>query len=430
MLLVALVSGVSGGCHTASKSATEARENANLRYNFINAQVQYDQAMQAFETGQFEKAQKELAVALARFPQSPAFHILQGRIYLETNRLELASRSFTAALEKCGAITDETSATMAKAVTGDSLGSRRAERKAEAHYYLGIVYQRWSDDEQAYANYYSAYEAQPDRPDYLLAAAESRVAAGDYQGARQLLEPRLAYFEHNAAMRHLLGEIAMLEDDPATAARLYAEARLLNPDDASLLEELAFVQYAAGMHAPCYDSIKELQNLPGNTERLDLRHMEARCLTLMERSTEARNLYLELTRLNPTSAELWIELGVLAWELGDYNRVAQSSVRAIALAPDRFEGYMLKGVNERHHGRIDQASSLFQQAAQRSDRVAIPHLLLGRTLEEQGNEPGALAAYAAAVRSDPASNEAQMLLDRLAGGSRVTSATNDDPDSE
>jgi tetratricopeptide (TPR) repeat protein len=457
VLLPALTLAGLAGCHTASEVSTQARADANLRYNFMRAQVEYDQAKQSLETGQFDKAHKQIAAAIGQFPDSPAFHILQGRIYLETNRLELAARAFSTALEKCGGDAEAVDATLAKGVTGAGLGSRRAERQAEAHYYLGIVHQRWSDDAQAHTHYRAAFELQTDRADYLLAAAETLVELGDYDGATALVEPRLAYFEHNAAMRHLLGEIALLRDDPATAAQLYSEARLLNPDDATLLEELAFAQYAARQYPKCYDSIKELQRKPGNGVRTDLKRIEARCLTLMERTTEARNLYLELMRATPTDADMWVELGVLAWELGDYNRVAQSSVRIIALAPERFEGYMLKGVNEQQHGRLEQAIGLFREAVTRASApgspgapgipgapglpgspgspagpghsevivaTAVPNLLLGRALEQQGQIDAALVAYGAAARADPSKVEARASLDRLAARA-VTSVTSD-----
>ena len=56
--------------------------------------------------------------------------------------------------------------------------------------------------------------------------------------------------------RHLLGQIAMLESDPATAADCFAQARLLNPDDLLLLEELAWAQFAAGSFSQTHAQIE------------------------------------------------------------------------------------------------------------------------------------------------------------------------------
>ena len=113
---------------------------------------------------------------------------------------------------------------------------------------------------------------------------------------------------------------------------------------------------------------------------------------------------------------------MLAWEAGDYPRVAVCGVRVVALAPDRYEGYMLRAINEREEGRLDQAATLLLDAANRTTETAIPHLLLGKTLEELGNPDGAMAAYTEAVRVDPDSPEAQAMLNEFYESARLSSA--------
>ena len=75
----------------------------------------------------------------------------------------------------------------------------------------------------------------------------------------------------------------------------------------------------------------------------------------MERNAEARNIYLRLSQLRPNDVDIWIEFGTIAWELGDFRRVAECSSRITALGPDRFEGYMLRAINERHKGNMPEA---------------------------------------------------------------------------
>ena len=50
-----------------------------------------------------------------------------------------------------------------------------------------------------------------------------------------------------------------------------------------------------------------------------------------------------------------------------------------------------------------------RQAAERSPDIALPHLLLGRVLDQAGEQEEALRAYATALRIDPESEEAQLL---------------------
>ena len=433
LTVIAMAVVVLAGCNGPTKAGKEAREAANSRMNVINAQVHFDQAKQSFESGQFEKAQREIQRAITRYADAPNYYVLQGRIYLETHELEASLNCFDIAIDMLkGAETLDAAKTEAEK-TRQTAPSREVITLAEAHYFRGIIFQRWSDDEQAYQCYFKAFELEPTNAQYLLAAAESLIACGEFEQARQLVEERLTYFEHNAALRQLQAQIALLQGDAKKAAALFAEARLLNPDDVGLLEQMMWSQYAAGQYGQCHETIKQLQSTrsrlasraapaPGTSRdvedysatRTDLIHLEARCLNMMGRTTESRELYIELSRQRPADAVVWVELGTLSWELGDFRRVAMCAVQLIALAPDRYEGYMFKGLNERQKGNIEEAVKLFQKAAQCSTDLAMPHLLLGQALEQSGDLTGALAAYQAASQVEPNSPEATELLRRLA----------------
>jgi tetratricopeptide (TPR) repeat protein len=388
------------GCNGPTKTGIENREAAWRRVDSMNAELTYDQAWQAFEVGDFDHSLQSIDATIQRIPDSPKYHVLRGRIMLETHRLEEAIASFMAAIE-------------------------HDPEYAEAHYFAGIVFQRWSDDEQAYEHYIAAAELDDENVQYLLAASESLVALGEFEQAKTMLGQKLSRFEHNAAMHHLLGQIAMLQGDPVTAARELSEAHLLRPEDNFLMEELARVQYEAADYAKCMDTLANLQRRTGG-QRYDLVHLEARSLAMMGRAMEARDLYVRLSRVMPEDPNVWVELGALAWELGNFRRVAQCSVRVMAVAPERFEGYMLKGVNERHHGNLDEAIILFQQAASRAPDVAMPHVLLGLVLEQKGQLESALAAYDQAIQIDPGNQEAMSLRQR-ASARQVTSVDADQP---
>ncbi len=92
VLLLAFGSSLTG-CGP-SPMGIDAREAARERLNLINAQFTYDQAMQAFEVGRFDKALRGVNAAIEQFPESPDFYVLQGRIHLETHRLEKSIDSF------------------------------------------------------------------------------------------------------------------------------------------------------------------------------------------------------------------------------------------------------------------------------------------------------------------------------------------------
>jgi tetratricopeptide (TPR) repeat protein len=381
-LTALLVAGALAGCGP-SRAGLEARANARQRLNIVNAELGRDQAVQALKAGQFEKATKEINRSIAMHPTWGEYRVIQGRIFLETHRLERALKAFEMALEL------------------------RPEY-AEAHYYCGIVYQRWSDDARAHDHYRAAFEQEPDQVAYLLASAESLVALDQLNQATHLITAKLSYFENNAALHHLLAQIAMLHDDPALATEMYEEAWRLSSDDDSILGELAHAQYQANLFGECLRSVQQLKDRPGG-ESAELKRLYARCLVALDRQPEARNLFIELTRDDPTDTELWVELGTVAWEVGDFHRMALCGARATALAPDRFEGYLLKGVNERHHGKLDEAIMFLRQAADRAVTTPLPLLLLGRVHAENGDRQSALDAYAAALRIDPEDETAKLL---------------------
>ena len=382
LLVTLLAAGALAGCGP-SRAGLEARSQARERLSIVNAELSRDQAVQALEAGQFEKAAKEVRRAIAMHPRWAKYRVINGRIFLETHRLEKALGSFEKALQL-------------------------KPEYPEAHYYCGIVYQRWSDDLRAHDHYRSAFEQEPDQVAYLLASAESLVAIDQLDQATHLLTSKLAYFEHNAAMHHLLGQIALLQDDPTLAVEMYEEAWRLRPEDDGMLSELAHTQYQAKKFAGCLRSVWQLKDRPGG-DSAELKRLHARCLASLERQGEARNIFVELTRIDPTDTGLWIELGTVAWEIGDFHRMALCGVRATALAPDRFEGYLLKGINERHHGNLKDAIMFLRQAADRAVATPLPHLLLGRVLAENGDRQSALDAYAAALRIDPDDESAKLL---------------------
>lgn len=381
LLTAVLAAGALAGCGP-SRAGLEARSQARERLNMVNAELSRDQAVQALEAGQFEKAAKEIRHAIAMHPSWARYRLIQGRVFLETHRLEKALGSFEKALEL-------------------------QPEYAQAHYYCGIVYQRWSDDDRAHDHYRTAFEQEPDQVAYLLAAAESLVALDQLNQATHLLTSKLAYFEHNAAMHHLLGQIALLQDDTTFAVEMYEEASRLRPEDDGMLGELAHAQYQAKMFAASLKSVRQLKDRPGG-DSSELKRLHARCLASLERQGEARNILVELTRIDPTDTNLWVELGTVAWEIGDFHRMALCGARATALAPDRFEGYLLKGINERHHGNLKDAIMFLRQAADRAVATALPHVLLGRVLAEHGDRESALEAYAAALRIDPGDEAARL----------------------
>ena len=363
-----------GGCGGPSKAGLEAREHAYGRIDKVNTQISYSQARQSFETGQLRDALDLIQDAVDRYPESADYHLLHGRILIELHRLDEARASLEAALE-------------------------RDEQLHEAHYFLGIVHQRWSEDEEAFAQYRRAADLEETKPQYLLAAAESLVALQRYDEAKSLVRERLRRFEHHPAFRHLLGQIARLQGDLAGAARLYEEASLLQPDDLHLVVEVANAQFAAGDVPGCLDTLRVLETR-GHVLETQQQLLKARCLVQANRCIEARPLYRALCVELPHDELLWTELGWLSWMLEDWRGLRDAAEEVTSLNPAASQGWLLLAVADRAVDALDEAEGNLLKAVQCTDADALSWVILARVRMQRGDEAGAADAMTTASALD------------------------------
>jgi Flp pilus assembly protein TadD len=374
-LALLTISLIAAGCNGPTAKGKEKRAEANARMNLVSSRVGYDQATQAFHAGQFERALKDVKSAIAKSPDQADYQVLLGRIYLETHRLEPAMQAFTAAIaldENCH----------------------------EACYYRGVIYERWSNDEVAAENYHRAFEIDATKLSYLLAAAECEVAMGNLDTARSLVEPKARYFENHAAIHQLLGQIAMMQSDPDTAAERFRKAQLLMPEDRILAEELCRAQLAAGDLAGALESVRRLQLSSEESDR-DLLRLEARCLAQLGRTAEARSVFVEVTRLHPEDVTAWIDLAIAAHALGDLRRLGHCAARVEMLAPDRWEASFFRGLVARAEGRSREAIEELTKATELAPEETLPRIVLGMELRSAGRDDEAYRVFAGTLRLEP-----------------------------
>lgn len=363
------------GCGGPSKKGREARGEANSRMNLTNSRIAYEQAEQAFLAGQFDRAMREIGTAISRSPDQAPYKVLLGRILLETHRMQSALDAFDAAI-----------------VLDEGL--------AEAHYYRGIVLQRWGRHDQSADAYARAFELDASRLQYLLAAAEAEVATDRVEAARLRLLAQVANFENHAALHQLLGQIAMMQGEFPAAVQRFRRAQLLAPDDRMLLEELRRAQQRCGDLAGALSTVRRLQSLSATPCR-DLLRLEARCLAELARYAEARSVYIELTRQHPEDLDAFIELAGVAHHLGDQRRLQQCAARIAMLAPDRWESPFFRALVERSEGRGEDAVRELQRAIELAPRNATPRVLLGIEHQRAGRLEDAYRAFAGVLRLEP-----------------------------
>ena len=362
-------------CTGPGARGKEVREEAYSRMDAVNAKLVHEQAVSAFETGQLERARSLMSEAIERFPKEPAWYLLMGRILLEQHRLDAAKKTFEYALE----LNPESS---------------------ECEYYLGIVHERWSDDEAAAEHYLAAVELRPDRPQYVLACAETLMGADQVDEARDLVESKMEHFEHHAGLRHLLSHIEMLSGDHQMAADHCEAARLLAPEDDGIAHDLCQMQFAAGEWSNCLASIGDMRTRTGEVPPV-LERLRVRCLMATGRSVEARSGLRALCQDNPTNGELWREYGMLSWDVADWKSVTDSGERLQNLATWQYEAGLFLALGKRSVGDWQGASEELETlVATFPDRPEAWAVLIGVRLH-QGDMAGSEKARDLAVKWAP-----------------------------
>lgn len=382
--LLAAIAGCRGHGGYTAKHINVAKEKMDM----MKAGTEWQTAKQAFLGGDLDKAKKHVDISLTLNPKVVKSHVLRGRIMLESGNLEEAANSFARAEEL-------------------------DPKAVDPQYYMGLLNERVLQREEALARYQKAAELDAANPQYAIAAAEVLIDLGRLGEAKSYLESRRSSFEHNAGVRQTLAHIAMMEGDPRTAAALFNEARLLAPNDLAILEDLARAQMAAGDTAEAEFTLSRLLQNPATAPRRDLKRMRADCLVQIDRTVEARELLLELTRddAGASDAETWIALGNVSFLMGDWVRLRQCATRTVALAPARPEGHLLKALHARATGDGALAATALRDAlAIRPD--AATYALLGTVQRDLGRAEEARASFAQALRLDP---QAEGVAELMAG---------------
>jgi tetratricopeptide (TPR) repeat protein len=375
-----------GGC-TAQQTSTmkEAKQAAKTRWQDARSGILFSLAQQQFDGGDLEKAEATCSQAMEQSQPHAEFYELLARIAVERGQLERAIHTL-------------------------ELADKLDPKRPTVHYLMGVIFQRWQRYDAALAQYEIAYKMTPDNVERLLAVAETLVKLNRSDEAVKRLTEKLDYFENNATIRVTLGRIHLLERRLELAVKYFKDAAVLSSEDPTVLEQLAMAELAIGQYGPCVETLRQLMLQPAAADRTDLKIALGDCYSAMNKPVEARGVFLEITRQRPGDVDAWVKLGQVAWLVEDYIRVEQAAERITALAPDRYEGYMFRGMLERSLGNIDKAIAQFDRASVVAPSNAAPLIMRGLMLEQTGDMKGAIASYQRALKASPNDDHAKRLL--------------------
>jgi len=328
-------------CGGPSMRGIEARKAANDRFDRTNAQVVYDQARQALATGQFEVALTQIDRAIERYPKDANYLVLRGRILIEQRRMHAAKETLDRAVEV-------------------------NPKSAEAQYFLGVLAQRCDDNAAALEHYEKARELDPKNLQFIACCAELQLALGHPVEARQLIEKSASSFEYNPVLQHIRASCLAMEGRPVEAAAVMQTAFARNPTDPALAEDLVNALFDAGEWAECLQALDH-PVLVTERNRPDMQRTRARCLMMMNRAVEARDLLVMNAPSGESTVEHLVTLGYAAWCCGDWARVAACGETLVSAHPRLPDGYLFLGAVERERGNLLASERWLEQASARGE---------------------------------------------------------------
>lgn len=373
------------GCGSGSgKYTTEFKEERAQAKAVLKAATAYDMAQQSYLAGDLDKALDNIDESIAMNDQVAKSHVLKGRILLELTEFDRSLASLETAVELD---VDED--------TGESTNH-------EAHYFQGIIYERIANGQLALRSFQMAADIDPSDPQYAVAVAETLIDLDRIEEARAFLEQDTTH-EHNAGVNQTLGHIALMQSDTQGAVDRFEQAHLLAPDSTDIMEDLAGAQMKVGRFAEAEYTISRLLQQEGSEDRRDLLHLKAQCLLEVDRPVDAREVLIKLTESDAGQAdvEAWIALGNVAYKLSDMARLRTASARVVALTPNRFEGYLLRGLWERAQGHPSRALKSLNRAIQLRGDDVTPLIVTGIVQREMGDIRGAREVFEMARREEP-----------------------------
>ena len=379
LLLVA-----AAGCQSSNPRPTQS-EAAQKQWSQARAGVLGTLASDQYRNGNFDKCQATLDEALRLTPQDANLHILAARLAIEQGSLESAEKHLEEA-------------------------KKFAPTNPEADYLTGVVLQRWQQPQQAYEAYDAAVKKNPEELSYLMAKAEMLVALNRPTEALELLQAKVVYFEHSAAIRDAVGQLLVEQGRYSEGVATLRQASILASDDQTIREHLALGLYYAKQYADATDVLAALLKDPSYAKRADLFAALGQCQCQSGRLPEARQSLETAIELDPNCAGYWLSLGRVALQVNDLARAENAAGRALKIEADNGEAQCLLGYVRMREGKFAQALPAFAAACRIDPADTVSLCMQGYVLEKMGRRPEAAPFYEQALKIKPKDPLASQLL--------------------
>ena len=278
------------------------------------------------------------------------------------------------------------------------LNARRlAPERFRWAYYLGHVYERGGDLEEAAGAFERAHDQRPRDFPTLFWLINVNVELGRQDAVQPLLEQARALQPGSEAMRFQLGRAALAAGDHAAAVD-HLEAVLRQNPAATV------VHYPLGM---AYRGLGDLeqarQHLDRSGERTDGGYSAGVGVSMPDPLLEELRNALRSPQRHRT-------LALQADANGDLEEAVRQFRLAVELEPGDADLQLSLGMALDRAGRAREALVELEAALRLDPRSAQANYMLGTLFERAGRDADAIARYAAATELAPESVEAQLRL--------------------
>jgi predicted Zn-dependent protease len=268
-------------------------------------------------------------------------------------------------------------------------------------YAQGVVAATQRQDAAATAFFERAFSLSPDYLPIRAALANRRMAAGDLDGARQLLESYVARHTQQAVPYAMLGDIALRQKRYADAVVQLERALKIAPDANRLYAQLAEAHAGAGdAKAAAAARAKAGQKVPALEDPIGSK--------VLPRRAPAAAAAAPVDPKNASMAEAMRLVGQ-----GQYDAARKALDGALKSAPNDAMLLALYARIEAAAGNLSAAQTRATAAVSTDAKNAVGHYSLGVVREMSNDDAGAERAYAEAVRLDPKYVGARLSLGNL-----------------
>ncbi len=390
-IIVAIVVVLSlAGCGQLMPTVSDAKLQAQERWNKTRGRMLCGVALEHFRVGQLDRAAEKALQAIALNGRDVEPRILLAKVYIEKARHADAAKELTTVLEM-------------------------QPESAQAFYLLGVAQEKGGQPEEALASYRRAYSLDPSTLAPVRAAAEVLVAMGRIREAELYVDSYADKAQDDAALCELGGRVAMMRHEHGKAAAYYLRALDLDPQNRGYRRCLGEAQHLAGRCLEAAETLTPLTDPKAPPPSPWVQATLGDCWLAVGRAAAAREAYEKAAEQLPASAGVRAGLAKAQLAMGNARQAAAIATEALALQADCLDAALVLGYALLRDGRPDQAIRELTAAVAQHPRSGTLWCLLGRAHEAHGDRPRAVRCYQQALKAEPACRLARELLDEFGG---------------